>query len=144
MRTLYFVFLLTLIAIIYGCGSYTISRHDLVSQLEESQDVKEILHWTPIGYSKYPSNRIDKIKCINSKGELIYLYPNQNTTIIITSKSSDKKFRAYFDTVFYKDGKLFGLRSRIIGGMQEIDVNDIDKIEFHVELPKTKRIEDPE
>lgn len=127
-----------------SCGTYTIEKKSFISQLEDNQDVEEILHWTPIGYTKYPSNKMSEVICKNSKGELVYLYPDQNTTIKITSRSSKREFKAYFDTVIYKDDKLYGLRSRILGGLQEIDVNDIDKIEFHAEIPKTKKIDNKE
>lgn len=130
--------------LILSCSTYTITTKNLIWQLEENQNVDEILHWTPIGFTKYPSNNVDKVICQNSKGDYLYLYPNQNTTVKITSKSSEKVFKAYFDTVILKEGKLFGLRSRIVGGLQEIDVNDIDKIEFHAEMPKTKKIENDE
>jgi hypothetical protein len=39
---------------------------------------------------------------------------------------------------------LYGLRSRIIGGIQEISVDDIDKIEFHAELPNTEELSQAE
>lgn len=122
-----------------GCGTYTTTASSFIDQLEKSQNVQEVLHWTPIGYSKYPSNLMDSILCTNSKGELLYLFPDKNTSVKITSKSSKKSFKAYFDTVIYKDGKLYGLRSRILGGLREIDIDDIDKIEFHAEMPKTKK-----
>lgn len=127
--------------ILAGCGTYTTTAKSFIGQLEESQNVTEILHWTPIGYSRYPSNLMDSVLCTNSKGEQVYLFPDQNTSVKITSKSSDKIFKAYFDTVIYKDGKLYGLRSRILGGMREIDVDDIDKIEFKAEMPKTKKVD---
>jgi hypothetical protein len=126
------------------CGSYTITKNSFVDQLEKHQDVEEVLHWTPIGYSKYPSNRMEKVVCKNSEGKYVYLYPDKNTTVEIFSKSNEDVFNAYFDTVIYKDGKLYGLRSRIIGGVQEISVDDIDKIEFHAELPNTEELSQDE
>jgi len=136
--------LLTFTFLITSCGTYTITQKGLITQLQENQNVDEILHWTPIGYTKYPSNRLDKIVCQNSKGEYVYLYPDQNTTVNIKSKSSKKEFKAYFDTVIFKDGKLYGLRSRIVGGLQEINVDDIASIEFHAEMPKTKKLNEDE
>ena len=139
-RTLALLVLISCGAIV-GCGTYTTTAKSFVSQLEEHQDVEEVFHWTPIGSFKYPSNRMERVLCTNSKGEQVYLYPDKNTTVKITSKSSNKTFKAYFDTVFYKDGKLYGLRSRIVGGLQRIDVDDIGKIVFKAEIPKTKKVE---
>jgi hypothetical protein len=127
-----------------GCGSYTITKGSFIDQLEKHQDVEEVLHWTPIGYSKYPSNRMGKVICKNSDGKYVYLYPDKNTTVKIFSKSNEDVFNAYFDTVIYKDHKLYGLQSRIIGGVQEILVVDIDKIEFHAELPNTEELSQDE
>ena len=143
MKKLLFL-LLTITFLITSCGIYNITQKGFVMQLKENQNVNEILHWTPIGFTEYPSNKLDRIVCLNSKGEYVYLYPNQNTTVKITFKSSEKEFKAYFDTVIYKDGKLYGLRSRIVGGLQEIGVDDIDTIEFHAELPKTKKLNETE
>lgn len=121
-----------------GCGTYTTTAKSLTSQLEQNQNVQ--MCWAPLGFGKYPSNQMDSVLCTNSKGELVYLFPDKNTEVRITSKSSGKKFKAYFDTVIYRDGKLYGLRSRILGGLQKIDVDDIDKIEFHSEFPKTRKV----
>ena len=140
---IFFLFLL-LILLVSACGTYTITSKSLVRQLEDSQNVEEIFHWTPIGYTRYPSNKLDKVICQNSKGEYVYLYPDKNTSIKIFSKTSKNQFKAYFDTVIYKEGKLYGLRSRIIGGLQEIEINDIEKIEFHAELPRTKKVNETE
>ena len=144
MKTINVVLLLVFFLSLLSCGSYLITKDSLVTQLKENQDEKEILHWTPIGYTKYPSNNLEKIVCQNSKEKYVYLYPDKNTTIEIKSKSSNNVFKAYFDTVIYKDGKLHGLYSRIVGGLQEINVDDIESIEFHAELPKTKELSEKE
>jgi hypothetical protein len=130
----------TFFLLFQGCGSYSITKKSFISQLEDNQNVEEILHWTPIGYSKYPSNKIDKVICQNSEGNYVYLFPDKNTTVKIYSKSSENVFSAYFDTVIYKEGKLYGLFSRIVGGLQEISVDEIERIEFHAELPKTEEL----
>jgi hypothetical protein len=78
--------------------------------------------------------------CQNSEGNYVYLFPDKNTTVKIYSKSSENVFSAYFDTVIYKEGKLYGLFSRIVGGLQEISVDEIERIEFHAELPKTEEL----
>jgi hypothetical protein len=136
----YALIFFTFFLLFQGCGSYSITKKSFINQLEDKQDVEEILHWTPIGYSKYPSNQIEKVVCKDTDGKYVYLFPDKNTTVKIYSKSSENVFSAYFDTVIYKEGKLYGLYSRIVGGLQEISVDDIERIEFHAELPKTEEL----
>ena len=141
----YYVLIFIVIAfVLQSCGSYTITKNSFIDQLEKHQNVEEVFHWTPIGYSKYPSNRMEKVVCKNSDGKYVYLYPDKNTTVKIFSISNEDVFNAYFDTVIYKEGKLYGLKSRIIGGIQEILIDDIDKIEFHAELPNTEELSQTE
>lgn len=144
MKNYYVIILVIISFLLEGCGSYTISKSSFIDQLEKHQNVEEILHWTPIGYSKYPSNRMEKVVCKNADGKYVYLYPDKNTTVKIYSKADEDAFNAYFDTVIYKEGKLYGLYSRIIGGVQEISVDDIDKIEFYAELPSTEELSQTE
>ena len=48
----------------------------------------------------------------------------------------------YLDTVFLVEGKLVGLRSRLIQTMtREIALDDIEKIEITAEFPKTRKID---
>ena len=144
MKSQMFSLFLMIILLVSACGTYTITSKSFVKQLEDNQDVEEIFHWTPIGSTRYPSNKLDRVVCQNSKGEFVFLYPDQNTSIKIFSKTSKDQFKAYFDTVIFKDEKLYGFRSRIIGGLQEIEVTDIEKIEFHAELPSTKKLSEEE
>jgi len=95
---------------------------------------------TPIFFaSRYDANNIRKILCKDKDGNLLYLFPDRNTQIEITSKSTNDIVKMYFDTVFFEGNKLVGLRSRIVPGMgREIDLTDIDKIEIYTEFPSTK------
>ena len=130
-----------------GCATFTISPDELVKQLKENQSSNERFQILPgptlfLG-SKYPSNGIAVILCLNSKGEKIYLYPDKNTQLEITSKSTIEVVKMYWDTVFLVEGKLIGLRSRLIQTMtRQIAVEDIEKVEITAEFPKTRRLEE--
>lgn len=90
--------------------------------------------------SRYDANNIQKILCRDKEGNLLYLFPDRNTQIEITSKSTNELVKMYFDTVFFEGDKLVGLRSRIVTGMsREIALTDIDKIEIYSEFPRTEK-----
>jgi phage pi2 protein 07 len=130
-----------------GCISYySISTDELIKQLKrqtktESSNTFQI--FTPAAAisvtTKYLANRVEKILCRNSDGELVYVYPNKNTELEFTSKSTHDIITMYFDTVFLEGTKIVGLRSRIITRMtREIEISDIEQIEIYTEMSKTK------
>ena len=89
---------------------------------------------------KFESNQIEKILCYDSEGNKVYLYPNKDTELEITKKSDGDVVKMYFDTVFLVENKIVGLRSRLIQSMvREVDIDDIEKIEISVEMPKTEK-----
>jgi hypothetical protein len=141
-----------------GCASYTITKDGLAQHFKENQLPQEttILSRVPatmpgaillvipsiICSSTYQSNGIKKIPCLNSNGERVFLYPDHNTQLEITSKSSKEVITMYFDTVLLAENKLVGLRSRLISCMiREIALDDIEKIEIYAEFPKTEKVE---
>ncbi len=78
--------------------------------------------------------------CKDKEGNLLYLFPDRNTQIEVTSKSTNELVKMYFDTVFFEGNKLVGLRYRIVPGMnREIALTDIDKIEIYAEFPRTEK-----
>lgn len=129
-----------MLLILSGCATYSVTKESLVKQLDENQDLSINAHFTPYTVTNYPSNNLEKIKCVDQNGKELWLYPNKNTEFIITQKSDGKKIRAYFDTLILKNDTLFGLRSRIVGGLRIIPVNDIAKIEIYAETPRTEQI----
>jgi len=126
--------------ILSGCASYTVTTESLTTQLENNQDPSVKTHFTPYTVTDYPSNNLSRIKCVDIKGNQVWLYPDKNTEFRITRRSTDNKVRAYFDTLILKNDTLFGLRSRIIGGLRVVPVADIEKIEIYAEMPRTEKI----
>ena len=131
-----------------GCTSYTITKDELVHHFKENQFPQEtsisvgVIPALICG-STYQSNSIKKIPCLNSSGERVYLYPDRNTQLEITSKSSQDVVKMYFDTVWLVENKLVGLRSRLLSQcmVREIALDDIEKIVITAEFPKTDKIE---
>lgn len=132
-----------------GCtANYYVTPDNFVNQVAENQYKSE----NPTGFyvvsplaalffnSKYDANNIRKVLCKDKEGNLIYLYPDRNTQIEITSKSTNDVVKMYFDTVFFESNKLVGLRSRLVPGMtREIALTDIEKIEIYAEFPRTEK-----
>lgn len=84
---------------------------------------------------------MQQILCRDKDGNLLYLFPDRNTQIAITSKSTQESIKMYFDTVFFENNKLIGLRSRLVPGMtREIVLTDIERIEIYSEFPRTEKV----
>jgi hypothetical protein len=80
------------------------------------------------------------IECVDKNGNHVWLYPDKNTEFIVTRKSTGEKVKVYFDTMIFQNDTLCGLRSRLIGGVRIIPVDDIDKVEISAEFPRTVNI----
>lgn len=131
-----------------GCANFTITKDELAQHFKENQFPRETS--IPVGLipalicgDTYQSNSIQKIPCRNSNGERVYLYPDHNTQLEITSKSSKEVVKMYFDTALLVENKLVGLRSRLLSScmIREIALDDIEKIEIYAEFPKTEKAE---
>ena len=128
-----------------GCSTYfSISNEEFIKQVTHDQKKVEAqvsVYAAPVFFaSRYNANSIQKILCRDKNGELVYLIPDQNTELEITSKSTKDIVTMYFDTAFLEGSKLVGLRSRLITSMtREIEVTDIEKIEIYTEFPSTEK-----
>jgi hypothetical protein len=137
-RTVNFSMLIALV----GCSNYIVPTQSLVTQLKENQKIERNLYFQQFSLIDYPSNNLQRIKCMDKVGNKVWLYPDKNTEFIIVKKSDGKKIKAYFDTVILQNDTLYGLRSRLIGGLRIIPVNDIDKVEVYSEFPKTENVKE--
>ncbi|MDJ1469438.1 hypothetical protein [Xanthocytophaga flava] len=131
---------LTILILFTGCANYMISAESLVSQLRENQKIERNLYFQRFALIDYPSNNLQKIKCEDKRGNKVWLYPDKNTEFIIQKKSDGKKVKAYFDTVIFQNDTLYGLRSRLIGGLRVISVNDIKKVAIYAEIPRVEKV----
>ncbi|OLD94045.1 MAG: hypothetical protein AUI36_46675 [Cyanobacteria bacterium 13_1_40CM_2_61_4] len=153
--------LLILLFALGGCANYTIPREDLFQQLKDNQSPQKMSSFRPgsppgalvsFEFETYTSNGINRILCLNSDGEKVYLFPDKNTQLEITLKSTRQTVKMYFDTVFLIENKLVGLRSRLTSSMtraislddpmvRAISLDDIEKVEITAEFPKTEKIQ---
>jgi hypothetical protein len=131
---------LLLLVLITGCSSYTIQTTNLVDQLKAKQHIAPNAYFQQFSLVDYPSNNLDKIKCEDKNGNKVWLYPDKNTQFVFTKKSTGEKVKAYFDTVIFQRDTLFGLRSRLVGGLRAIPISDVNKIVISAEMPKTEPV----
>lgn len=131
---------LILLILISGCANYMIPTESLVSQLKANQKLERNLYFQQFSLIDYPSNNLEKIKCEDKNGNKVWLYPDKNTEFIFVKKSDGKKVKAYFDTVILQNDTLYGLRSRLVGGLRAIPVNDVDNITVYAEMPRVEKV----
>jgi len=136
----YYILMLFKITILTGCATYSITTKSLVDQLNTFQKVETNKYFQRFSTFEYPSNNLEYIECEDKKGNYVWLYPDKNTEFIFTTKSTGKKVKAYFDTVLFNNDTIYGLRSRLLGGLRIIPVNDIDKISIYSEIPKIEPV----
>ena len=120
-----------------GCSYYTIPTQSLISQIKENQKIERNMYYQSFALIDYPSNNLERIKCVDKKGDTVWLYPDKNTEFCFR-KSNGEKVKAYFDTVIFQNDTLYGLRSRLIGGIRVISVNDIEAVTVRAEFPRTE------
>ena len=125
------------VLILSSCSTFTITKESLIQQLNENQNVSKTSNVLSLG-NEYYSNNLQKIKCTDKDGKEVYLYTAKNMNFIITKTSTGKTVNLYFDTVYFKNDTLFGLKSRILGGKRKIPINDVSKIVIQTE---TKRFD---
>ncbi len=138
MKKIKFLIALTIVFIVSSCGNYTLTGDSLIEQIKKNQKIGPNEYFQQFALIDYPSNNLEKIKCQDKNGKMVWLYPDKNTEFIITKKSNGEKFKAYFDTVIFQNDTLYGLRSRLVGGLRKVAINDIDKVVVYAEMPKTE------
>jgi len=134
------LFLIIPLFMFIGCSYYTVPVNSLVEQLKENQKIEPNWYYQQFALVDYPSNNLEKIKCEDNKGNKVWLYPDKNTEFNIVKKADGQKVRAYFDTMIFKNDTLFGLASRLVGGIRIIPVSDIEKVIVRAEFPKVEPV----
>jgi len=130
---------ITIAALFSGCASFSISKESFVSQLKEQQEVRRTHNVRSLG-TGYDSNHLEKIKCIDKSGNEVWLFGGKDVNFKITAQSTGNSQTMYFDTVFFENDTIFGLKSRILGGKRAIPVNDIAKVTINAEQAITEKV----
>lgn len=140
-----FGFILVLV-IATACNRHYMSLTMLQDQLdiEKLNEIsrKKIINYGIYEFFKvsYKPNGLWEVICIEKKTEKkVALTVNKNTVLVITDKIG-KKHRMYFDTIHIYKTKIYGLYSRFINNLKTIDFDNIEKIEIHAELSKSRDV----
>ncbi len=131
--------IISLLLLVSGCSYYILTPEILVNQLETEQTIAPDLYFQQFSLVDYPSNNLEKIKCIDKNGNLVWLYPDKNTEFTVITKDSHK-VKVYFDTMILQNDTLFGLRSRLLGGLRSIPISNVENVIIKAEFPKTRII----
>lgn len=125
------------LSLLVSCNSYIIGKESFINQLKENQIVSETKNVASLGKS-YPSNHLKKIQCIDNKGNSVFLLPDKNVNFVIETNDS-KSTTLYYDTVILDQDTIYGLRSRILGGLRKIPIKEIKTIKIKTESAKIER-----
>jgi hypothetical protein len=123
--------------LLIGCSTHYITKDMLMEQLGN----KDALRIRPTGVAPilpfinplYNGNQTTEIYCINSKGEKVFLKVGHNSLLIINDKQGET-YKFYLDSVYIEKDKIKGLRSRILGIVNEVDISNIEAIEVYSEF----------
>lgn len=124
--------------LVASCSSYTISKESFVSQLKENQNIQRKQTVASLG-TGFDANGLEKIKCVDKAGQEVWLYGGKNINFKVTTLDG-KKQSMYFDTVYWRNDTIFGLKSRIVGGKRVIPVNQIATVGINAEEAETKPV----
>ena len=129
-----------------SCNNHYLSLQLLQDQLdiEKLDEIsrKKIINYGMYEFFKvsYKPNGLWEVICIEKKTEKkVALTINKDTVLVITDKTG-KKHRLYFDTVHLYDNSIYGFYSRFINDPKTINYDDIEKIEIHSELSKSREL----
>lgn len=130
-RTLLLIKTFILTILLYSCKNYYIPKDSFIKQFADidSTKLRTVVVSGPMGATlTYKANPINKIKCVDKKGNDAELNngPAIETRIAINDK---KRVVFYFDRVILQDSVVYGVQSRFINMRTSIPVKDITKIE---------------
>lgn len=114
-----------------SCKNYYIPKDIFIKQFADidSTKLRTVIVSGPMGAtSTYKANPINKIKCVDKKGNDAELNngPSIETRMTINNK---KRVIFYFDRVIILDSIVYGVQSRFINMRTSIPLKDITKIE---------------
>jgi hypothetical protein len=93
----------------------------------------------PLIKASYTGNQITEIYCMNDKGEKVAIGVDPNSMLIVRNKQG-QTFKFYLDTVYVNPDKIKGLRSRLLGVENEVDLADIEVMEVYSEFRRERKV----
>ncbi|MDF2437949.1 MAG: hypothetical protein K0Q95_2325 [Bacteroidota bacterium] len=131
----YIIYLL-LLSVCSSCASFQITSSQFAEQLRSSPvNGKSVSKKTTL--IKYKSNYLDRIKCMDKKGNEVWLKVDSNTQVLLKRKDGSY-IQGYFDTFTISNDSIFSVESRIAGGRHLTMLDQIENIKIKAEFPKTE------
>ncbi len=130
-KTLLSLLTIAVTIVFNSCKNYYIPKDSFIKQFTniDSTKLRTVVVRGPLGgTATYKANPINKIKCVDKKGNDAELNngPSIETRITINNK---KKVIFYFDRVVIHDSSVYGVQSRFLNMRTSIPIKDITKIE---------------
>ena len=118
--------------LITGCVTYYIPVQSFKEQFQgiTESNLKPVKVQGPVGYiTEYNANPIEKISCIDKKGNPYILQNSPSIEVRFTDKNN-KRTIYYFDRIFLKDTLIVGDISKFLPGFKTLSINNIKLIEI--------------
>jgi hypothetical protein len=129
------------LALLVGCSTHYISKDMLTHQVggQETLETQPTGMLLPLIKASYAGNQITEIYCKNEKGEKVVISVDRNSMLIVNDKQG-QTFKFYLDTVYIDVNKIKGLRSRLLGITNEVNMADIETMEVYSEFKRERKV----
>lgn len=128
---------------VIGCSTHYISKDMLMEQIRGQEGLQiqgtGMMPILPLIKASYAGSNITEIYCINEKGEKVAISVDRNSMLIVKDKQS-QTIKFYLDTVYVDSNKIKGLRSRLLGIENEVNIDNIESMEVYSEFAREKKI----
>jgi hypothetical protein len=139
------VFLLCCGFLLAGCSTHYIPKEMVMEQIkgQEALTIKPTgmypgLLLLPLIKVTYAGNQIREIYCVNDKGEKVIISVDRNSMLIVHDRQG-QTHKFYLDTVYLDNGKIRGLRSRLVGVANEVDFENVETMEVYSEFRRERK-----
>ncbi|MDQ3048728.1 MAG: hypothetical protein M3R27_14355 [Bacteroidota bacterium] len=126
-----------LLVLLSSCASFIVTPASLEEQLKTNHASGKLTNGQKVSLIKYAANSLERIKCLDKKGNEVWLKVDANTQILF-KKTDGTYFQAYFDSVTLRNDTIYSLESRISGGHQINLLKHIESVKIKSEFPKTE------
>lgn len=138
------IFCITGLLFMNSCTTYLIPLDSFKHQLAgiDSTDLKQVTLQDPYGIQYfYLANPIEKIQCLDKKGNPSVLPNGPSIEIRFTHGEKNRKTVFYFDRIFVSDSSVVGVQSRFISAIRKtIPLESITRIEVQDGKKKFKYV----
>ncbi len=130
--------------LVAGCSTHYVTKDMLTEQIKGQERLTieptgMYVPLLPLIKASYAGNRITEVYCVNDKGEKVAISVDKNSMLIVRDKQG-QTFKFYLDTVYVTGDRIKGLRSRLLGVENEVDLANVDTMEVYSEFRRERKI----